>query len=99
VRPNLFDKLSQLRRRLLLYLRRERFNRELEDEILVSSSQDETMKVWDLKSGALLRTIDVGSDGIWGIQTMSFSPDGKRLITAGENGSLRVWDASLWKVV
>src|SRR5215471_16148785 len=31
--PPLFDKLSQLWRRLLFYVRRERFNRELEEEM------------------------------------------------------------------
>jgi WD40 repeat protein len=56
------------------------------------------MKLWDVKSGALLRTIDVRGDGTWGIQAMAFSPDGKSLVTAGDNASLRVWDASLWEV-
>src|SRR5262249_4824324 len=65
--------------------------------ILVSSSKDETMKVWDVKSGALLHTIGVGSLGIWGIQAMAFSPDGKNLVTADDNSSIRVWDAKTWK--
>ena len=33
MRPTLFDKLSQLWRRLLFYMRRDRFDRELEEEM------------------------------------------------------------------
>ncbi len=55
------------------------------------------MKVWDVKSGALLRTIGVGRLGIWGIQAMAFSPDGKSLVTADDNASIRVWDTQTWK--
>lgn len=55
------------------------------------------MMVWDVKNGVLNRTIDV-SDGIWGIHAIAFSPDGRDLVTAGDNASLKLWDTGAWKV-
>lgn len=48
-----------------------------EGQFLASSSTDRTVKLWNLKSRKLIRTIEIGSDVYPGFLT--FSPDGKTL--------------------
>jgi len=53
---------------------------------LATSSQDGTVKIWDVYPGGELLTL-VGE----GFNSIALSPDGNRLITAGE--SLVIWDS------
>ncbi len=48
--------------------------------ILVTASQDNTLKVWDVASGRLVRTL-VGSGN--SLQCVTFSPDGKMIAVGG----------------
>lgn len=57
-------------------------------DTLVSGSQDGTIKLWDLATGAELRTFAHGSI----VNSLILSPDGKTLVSGGVAGSIRQWD-------
>jgi WD40 repeat protein/class 3 adenylate cyclase len=46
--------------------------------------------VWDTRTGAVVDTFR--QPGNNGISTVQFSPDGRRLVSVGEGGSVAVWD-------
>ena len=54
----------------------------------ISGSSDKTLKVWDLESGAELRTLEGHSD--W-VNAVAVTPDGRRAISGSADKTLRVW--------
>ena len=54
------------------------------------NSRDKTAKIWDAESFELLGTIDTGDDLL---NSASYSPDGKRIITTSLHSSAKVWDS------
>ena len=56
---------------------------------LVSACQDEQVRVWDVKTGELLRCYDwkVGA-----VTSLAFAPDGLTVAAGGEKGQVVVWD-------
>ncbi len=58
---------------------------------IVSGSSDETLKVWDAVSGALLKTFE-GHDGP--VYSVAFSPDGRFIVSGSMDHTLKLWDAA-----
>ncbi|MBD2039840.1 NACHT domain-containing protein [Microcoleus sp. FACHB-672] len=56
-------------------------------QTLASSSRDKTIKIWNLSTGELLRTISLGSAGIFSVV---FSPDGQYLIGGSQNSTIEI---------
>ena len=54
-----------------------------------SASTDRTLRVWDLETGRLARTLAGHAD--W-VNTVAVTPDGHRAISASSDHTLRVWD-------
>jgi WD40 repeat protein len=55
----------------------------------VSASEDRTLKVWDLGSGAMLRSLEGHAEEV---SAVVVTPDGTRAISASNDGTLKVWD-------
>jgi len=59
-------------------------------QILASASKDDTIKLWHVKTGILLNTLDCGSR--WrDVPSISFSPDGKILAAGLSGGEIKLW--------
>ncbi len=56
---------------------------------VISASADHTLKVWDLESGTVLRTLTGHSAEVRGVAVTS---DGKRAVSASRDRTLKVWD-------
>ncbi|WP_069471130.1 WD40 repeat domain-containing protein [Candidatus Marithrix sp. Canyon 246] len=61
----------------------------ISNNLLVSASKDQTIKVWDIKSGAELRTCYGHNKEVTSI---SFSPDGNQAISGDLDGAIILWD-------
>jgi WD40 repeat protein/serine/threonine protein kinase len=61
----------------------------LVEMVVLTSSADGTVRLWDAKTGKCLRVLKcTGGD----IRSIAFSPDGKTVITASTEGTARIWD-------
>lgn len=56
--------------------------------LLVSSSEDGTARIWDAKSGRLLRLIEAHAGGV---SALAISSDDQEIVTVGKDGYAKVW--------
>ncbi len=56
---------------------------------IVSASEDQRLKVWELASGRELLTLGGHSSDVYAV---AITPDGRYVVSASEDKSLRVWD-------
>jgi WD40 repeat protein len=66
---------------------------------MISAGDDQTAQIWDAASGKRLLTFTNPdtSARIFGIMTVSWSPDGRRIVSAGDK--TLVWDAQTSKTL
>ena len=55
----------------------------------VSASWDKTLKVWDLATGAVLRTLEGHTSSV---NAVAVTPDDQRAVSASWDKTLKVWD-------
>lgn len=55
---------------------------------LASGSDDNTVRLWDVASGNLLRTLEGHTD--W-VRSVAFSPDGRTLASGSSDDTVRMW--------
>ena len=58
--------------------------------ILATGGKDPIVKLWDARSGKLLRELDAAG----AVRSLSFSPDGQKLVVGNEAGKVEVWDTT-----
>jgi WD40 repeat protein len=55
----------------------------------LSGSYDNTLKLWDLETGLVLRTLQGHTSGV---RAVAFSPDGRRALSGSDDYTLKLWD-------
>jgi len=61
--------------------------------ILASASEDGTVKLWNWRSGVLIRSFDTSTPAS-AVFALSFSPDGKKIADVSSDSTLSVWDVA-----
>ena len=62
--------------------------------LVASGSRDQTVRIWDLRSGNLLRKLDLNEP----VLRVVFSPDGRFLLTVCSRNTFKVWGAASWSL-
>ena len=57
---------------------------------MVSGSNDDTIKIWDVQTGTPLRTLKAHKADI---NSVAFSPDGVTFASGSKDNIIRLWDA------
>ncbi len=65
------------------------------NQILVSASEDQTLKVWDLNRGELLKTLTGHTSAV---RDVVLSDDGQFVISASSDRTIRIWDLNTGEV-
>jgi WD40 repeat protein len=58
---------------------------------IVSGSDDNTLRLWDARSGQPIGAPLLGHES-W-VLSVAFSPDGTRIVSGSDDNTLRLWDA------
>jgi WD40 repeat protein len=64
--------------------------------IMMSSSWDGTTRIWDIQTGLMIKKLNGNQTPV---HAAVFTPDGSRVITAGDDRIIRVWDWQNGKVL
>jgi WD40 repeat protein len=70
------------------------FNRD--GSILASGSYDRTIRLWNVDTGDLRKTLEGHTDGV---QHVAFSPTGLILASASDDGTIQLWDIKTGDVI
>lgn len=65
-------------------------------QTLASGSADNTIKIWDVPTGKLLRTLQGHKAPVWSVV---LSRDGKTLISGSADNTIKIWDVSTGTVL
>ncbi|KAF8811554.1 WD40 repeat-like protein [Phlegmacium glaucopus] len=61
---------------------------------ITSGSSDQSVRVWDAKTGEQLRELQGHTKGV---SSVAFSPDSNQIVSGSDDQSVRVWDAKTGK--
>jgi WD40 repeat protein len=69
-----------------------------DSKLLAFLNKDEEIVILDVTTGEEIRKLPKEESGDILMGTLSFSPDGKSLVTSFIDGTYKVWDTSTWKL-
>ncbi|MBE9180203.1 caspase family protein [Oculatella sp. LEGE 06141] len=58
-------------------------------QMLASGSADQTIKIWNLQTGDLIRTLKGHTGAVWSV---AFSPDNQTLVSGSVDKTIKLWD-------
>ena len=67
-----------------------------DSRLLVSGSEDNTIKIWQLKTGRLVRTL-IGHTN-W-ISSLAITPDGEMLVSGSGDNTIKIWQLKTGQLV
>nr|VFK54837.1 MAG: WD40 repeat [Candidatus Kentron sp. TUN]VFK59935.1 MAG: WD40 repeat [Candidatus Kentron sp. TUN] len=59
--------------------------------LLTNATLDNLFQLWDIQTGEMIRTFKGHSEVIWSV---TFSPDGRRLLSGSRDKTLKLWDVA-----
>lgn len=65
-------------------------------ETLASGSEDSTVKLWEVRGGKLLRTLEGHQAEVWSV---AFDPQGKTLASGSNDKTVRLWEVQSGKLL
>ncbi len=67
-----------------------------DNEMLLSASRDESVRIWDIESGEVL-------ENLWGhngnVSVATFSPDDSMIASGGSEGTVLIWDTETGEII
>ncbi|MFO0652742.1 MAG: WD40 repeat domain-containing protein [Polyangiales bacterium] len=63
--------------------------------VLVTGSEDATIRVWDVATKTCLRTLTAHTSAV---NCVCFTPDGARLVSGSDDCTIKVWNPETWEV-
>jgi len=68
----------------------------LSDDILGTASDDQTIRIWDVRKGTCLKVL---TDHVQRVMALSFSSDGRLMASRSWDNTLRLWRCDNWESV
>ena len=65
-----------------------------QSNLIVSGSFDESIRVWDVRTGKCLKTLPAHSDPV---SAVHFNRDGSLIVSSSYDGMCRIWDTTTGK--
>jgi WD40 repeat protein len=69
--------------------------KKLNETILISASDDETIKIWNYQNGQLVRTLNHHTDWVRGLAILS----NKQFASGSYDRTIKIWDTSSWTIL
>lgn len=60
-------------------------------QILASGSADQKIKLWNLRTGELLRTLEGHRGWLYSVSSVAISPDGQTLVSGSHDQTIKIW--------
>lgn len=67
-----------------------------DNKFLISGGEDQTIKIWSLKTGQLIQTLTAHQGSI---STLAISPDNRWLVSGSSDRSIKVWNLKTGKLL
>ena len=68
----------------------------LQSNLVVSGSFDESVRIWDVRTGKCLKTLPAHSDPV---SAVHFNRDGSLIVSSSYDGLCRIWDTASGEII